>query len=249
MNVVFFGATRGMGRELARLLADRGERLFLLGRNAEELGRSARDLEVRGGQDQGWIGTAEADLEYPETLGPALDVAWEALEGKVDGVVVTAGIFADQEDLEVDPELVRRLLQIDFTHTVLFCEDARKRLLQQKGGGFLCVFGSVAGDRGRKPVMIYGAAKAGLAHYLEGLDHRFRSQGLVSILVKPGFVHTGMTAGRKAPPFAGQPQDVARRVLRAIDRGEPMIYTPFAWRWVMLVIRFLPRFVMRRIGF
>ena len=248
MNVVFFGATRGMGRELARLLAERGERLFLLGRNAEDLERSARDLEIRGGQERGWNGSATADLEHPDTLGPALDAAWEAL-GTVDGVVVTAGIFADQEDLEADPVLVHRLLEVDFTHTVLFCEDARKRLMQQEGGGFLCVFGSVAGDRGRKPVMIYGAAKAGLAYYLEGLDHKFRSEGLVSILVKPGFVHTGMTAGRKAPPFAGQPKDVARRVLRAIDRGEPLVYTPWPWRWVMLVIRYLPRFVMRRIGF
>ncbi len=248
MNVVFLGATRGMGRELARLLAERGERLFLLGRNAEDLERSSRDLEVRGGQEPGWFGSAEADLEDPETLGPALDAAWETL-GRVDGVVLTAGIFADQEDLEADPVLVHRLLEIDFTHTVLFCEDARKRLLRQDGGGFLCVFGSVAGDRGRKPVMIYGAAKAGLAYYVESLDHKFRSQGLVSILVKPGFVHTSMTAGRKPPPFAGRPQDVARRVLRAIDRGEPLVYTPFAWRWVMLVIRLLPRFVMRRIGF
>ncbi len=131
---------------------------------------------------------------------------------------------------------------------MLFCEEARKRLLAQ-GGGTLCVFSSVAGERGRKPVVLYGAAKAGLSRYLEGLDHKFRAQGLKVVCVKPGFVKTTMTWGLKPPPFAGQPDDVARRVLRAIDRGWPEVYVPAAWRWVMLVIRNLPRTVMRRIKF
>ena len=98
-------------------------------------------------------------------------------------------------------------------------------------------------------MILYGAAKAGLSRYLEGLDHKFRARGLRVVCVKPGFVKTGMTAGLKPPPFAGTPEDVARRVLRAIDRGWPEVYVPGAWRWVMCVIRNLPRLVMRRISF
>ncbi len=245
MKVAFLGATRGMGRALTRLMAERGDTLFLLGRNAEDLEKSARDLEVRGGGER--VGTAVCDLERRETFAPALDAAEEALGG-LDTVVVTAGIFASQDELEADADKAARLLAVDFTQTVVFCEEARKRLLA-RGGGTLCVFSSVAGDRGRKPVAIYGAAKAGLSAYLEALDHKFRSEGLVTVCVKPGFVKTGMTAGLKPPPFAGEPEAVVRRVLRAIDRGEPLVYVPGAWRWVMLVIRHLPRFVMRRIGF
>jgi short-subunit dehydrogenase len=98
-------------------------------------------------------------------------------------------------------------------------------------------------------VILYGAAKAGLSHYLEGLDHKFHGQGLKTVVVKPGFVKTGMTAGLKPPPFAGEPDDVARAVLKAIDKGTPEVFAPGAWRLVMLVIRALPRAVMRRIGF
>ena len=94
----------------------------------------------------------------------------------------------------------------------MFCEEARRRLLA-RGGGTLCVFSSVAGERGRKPVVLYGAAKAGLTRYLEGLDHKFRAQGLRTICVKPGFVRTGMTEGLKTPPFAGEPD--ARRARRS----------------------------------
>jgi short-subunit dehydrogenase len=166
----------------------------------------------------------------------------------LDTVVVTAGVFATQEELEADPALAERLLRVDFSNTVLFCEAAKKALLEE-GGGALCVFSSVAGERGRKPVIIYGAAKAGLTRYLEGLDHKHHADGLRVVTVKPGFVKTTMTAGLEPPPFAGEPEAVARRVLRAIDRGAPVVYAPAPWRVIMAIIRALPRAIMRRIKF
>jgi decaprenylphospho-beta-D-erythro-pentofuranosid-2-ulose 2-reductase len=245
MKAVLFGASKGMGRALARLLAMRGERLFLLEHVVEDLERSARDLEICGAASP--VGAAYCNLLEPESFSPALDRAERELGG-FDTVIVTAGLFAQQEELESDPQLAAQLLAADFTNTTLFCEEARKRLLAA-GGGTLCVFSSVAGERGRKPVILYGAAKAGLSRYLEGLDHKFRAHGLRTICVKPGFVRTGMTVGLKPPPFAGTPEEVARRVLRAIDSGWPEVYVPAIWRWVMCAIRRLPRFVMRRIGF
>lgn len=248
MNVVVLGATRGIGRALARQLAARGDRLFLLGRDVDELARSAADLDLRSSSGAVVAGTAACDLLAPEGFAAAVAAAWSALE-RVDGVIVTAGLFGTQEALEADRERAQRVLEADFSGTVLFCEAARERLLAQPEGGTLCVFSSVAGERGRKPVVLYGAAKAGLTRYLEGLDHRFRAGGLRVVCVKPGFVRTGMTAGLPEPPFAGEPEAVARQVLRAIDRGKPVVYAPPIWRWVMTVIRCLPRFVMRRVGF
>jgi short-subunit dehydrogenase len=186
-------------------------------------------------------------LERTETFEPALEAADKALAG-FDTCVVTAAMFATQDALEADAELTRRLLTVNFAHTVVFCEQVRARLLS-RGGGRLAVFSSVAGDRGRKPVAIYGASKAGLSTYLEALDHKFWSAGLSVLCVKPGFVKTGMTAGLKPPPFAGEPEAVAKAVVRALDARKPLVYVPSIWRWVMAVIRRLPRFVMRRIGF
>ena len=244
-KVVLLGATRGMGRALARKMVERGDRLFILGRNLEDLERSAGDLAIRG--SAGAVGVGYCDLERPETFAAALSAAEAALDG-FDTVVVTAASFASQAELERDPALLARLLTIDFTNTILFCEEARKRLLA-RGGGTLCVFSSVAGERGRKPVALYGAAKAGLSRYLEAIDHRHHGDGLRVIAVKPGFVRTGMTAGLTPPPFAGDPDEVATRVLSAIDRGTPEVYAPLPWGPIMAVIRHLPRFVMRRVKF
>jgi NAD(P)-dependent dehydrogenase (short-subunit alcohol dehydrogenase family) len=247
MDVVMLGATRGIGRAVGRRLATRGDRLFLLGRSPDELERSARDLEARAGSEVGSIGIAACDLLDPAGFPAAMASAWKAL-GRVDVVVVSAGLFAPQDTLEADRAHARRVLEADFSGTVLLCEEARERLLAQ-GGGTLVVLTSVAGDRGRKPVVLYGAAKAGLSRYLEGLDHRFASRGLKVIDVRPGFVRTSMTAGLPEPPFAGDPEPVARRIVGAIDRGAPVVYVPGIWRWVMLVIRHLPRAVLRRVGF
>jgi decaprenylphospho-beta-D-erythro-pentofuranosid-2-ulose 2-reductase len=244
VKVAFLGATKGMGRALARAMARRGDELALLGRDAEDLARSAADLAADGQAPRGCF---HADLESPATFAPALDAAEKALGG-LDTVVVTAGMFATQDRLEEDPALCARVLTVDFTNTVLFCEEARRRLLA-RGGGTLCVFSSVAGERGRKPVVLYGAAKAGLSAYLEGLDHKHRSAGLRVITVKPGFVRTAMTQGLKPPPFAGEPEQVAALALRAIDRGTPVVYAPAAWGPIMATIRALPRAVMRRVSF
>lgn len=245
MKVVIFGGTRGMGRAISRQLAERGASLCVIGNEPDDLERTASDLRVRGPQSK--VFSAACDLADPATFEPALDSAMESMGG-LDTVIVTAAVFATQEQLEADTERAIQLLTLNVANTIGFCEHARKRLLNN-GGGTLCVFSSVAGERGRKPVILYGAGKAALSAYMEGLDHKYRSAGLRAVTVKPGFVKTGMTAGLKPPPFAGEPEGVAKIVLAAIDRGVPVVYAPRIWALVMLVIRWLPRAVMRRIGF
>ncbi len=247
MKVVILGATGGMGRAVARRLVERGDRVFLLGRNLDDLTRSAADLHARAPDGADPIGVAVCDLEQPAGFSAALDLADQVL-GNFDTVIVTAALFATQDQLEADLELARRLLTVNHAHTIVFCEHARQRLVA-RGGGRLAVFSSVAGERGRKPVALYGASKAGLSAYLEAIDHKFHAAGLAVTCVKPGFVKTGMTVGLKPPPFAGEPDEVARAVVRAIDKKKPVLYTPGMWALVMLIIRWLPRFVMRRINF
>jgi NAD(P)-dependent dehydrogenase (short-subunit alcohol dehydrogenase family) len=246
LRVVVIGGTKGIGRALTRRMSARGDRIHLLGRDEGDLARCAADLHARVPASPA-VSWSTCDLEQPGTFAAAVDSAAAALGG-FDTVVVTAGLFATQPQLEADREFTRRLLAVNFANTILFCEQAREYLLA-RGGGTLCVFSSVAGDRGRKPVILYGASKAGLSAYLEGLDHKFRGAGLRTVCVKPGFVRTGMTDGLPEPPFAADPDQVAAIALRAIDRGTPAVYAPPIWGLVMMIVRNLPRLVMRKVGF
>lgn len=244
MKVVTLGATRGMGRSLARLLAGRGDSIHVLGRNALDLVKCAEDLKARGAAT---VSTGVCDLMDPASFTPAFDAA-DAAIGGFDTVILSAGIFGTQDELANDRARAAAVLTTNFTNSVLFCEEARVRLLA-RGGGRLVVFSSVAGERGRKPVVLYGSTKAGLSAYLEGLDILYRSAGLITTTVKPGFVRTSMTQGLKEPPFAADPDDAARTVLSGILRGASVVYAPPIWALVMMVIRLLPRAVMRRVNF
>jgi short-subunit dehydrogenase len=234
-----------MGRALARLLAEQGDALVLLGRDEAELGASARDLAGRGAR--GAVATGHLDLAEPAGFSAALDAADQAVGG-LDTLVVTAGEFAIQGALERDAERLRRLLDVNFTATAMLCQLAAERF-SERGGGTICAFSSVAGDRARRSNYLYGASKAGLSTFLDGLGLAYGDRNVRVICVRPGFVKTGMTAGLPVPPFAGEPEAVARVVLRALERGTPVVYAPPIWRWIMLAIRLLPRAVMRRIRF
>jgi short-subunit dehydrogenase len=245
VKVAFVGATRGMGRSLARRMAERGDLLFLLGRDASDLEAAARDLDARVGG--GAVGSAPLDLSRPAGFAAGLDAADAAL-GAFDALVVTAGDFGMQEDLARDPARLERVLHVNFTGTAVLCQMGAERLAA-RGGGIVCAFSSVAGDRARRSNYLYGASKAGLSAFLEGLGHAYAERGVSVVCVRPGFVRTEMTAGLPVPPFAGDPDDVARTVLVAIDARRPVVYAPPIWRWVMLAIRSLPRAAMRRIRF
>jgi len=234
-----------MGRALARLLAERGDALFLLGRNEAELLASARDLEVRGASIP--IGTAPLDLAAPAGFADALDAADRVL-GRFDTLVVTGGLLGRQDDLAVNPGDLERLLHVNFTGTVVLCQMAAERLAA-RGGGTICAFSSVAGDRPRRSNYLYGATKAGLSAFLEGLGHAYADRGVKVVCARLGFVKTEMTAGLPVPPFAGEPNAVARTILTAMDAGRAVVYAPPVWRFIMLIIRALPGSLMRRLRF
>ncbi len=124
MKAVVVGATRGMGRALARLMAERGDALCLLGRDVDELESSARDFLARGAR--GPLATERFDLAEPAGFAAALEAADRALGG-FDALVVTAGDFAPQEALERDPARLERLLDLNFTATAVLCGRASSR--------------------------------------------------------------------------------------------------------------------------
>jgi NAD(P)-dependent dehydrogenase (short-subunit alcohol dehydrogenase family) len=111
------------------------------------------------------------------------------------------------------------------------------------------VIGSVAGDRGRQSNYPYGAAKAGLERYVEGLQHRFAlgSGSISAHLVKPGFVDSPMTEGmEKGGPLWATPDQVAQAIWRGVSRGRTVLYVPSYWLSIMAIIRAVPGFVLHK---
>ena len=121
------------------------------------------------------------------------------------------------------------------------------RLLRRQGHGTLVVLSSVAGERVRKANFIYGSSKAGLDGFAQGLGDSLAGSGASVLIVRPGFVHSKMTAGMDAAPLATTPQKVAEATVAALASGRQIVWVPGALRLVMAVFRHLPRAVFRRL--
>ena len=113
--------------------------------------------------------------------------------------------------------------------------------------GHIVVLSSVAGERVRKSNYVYGSTKAGLDGFAQGLADAVDSDGVGVTIVRPGFVHSRMTAGLKAAPFSTTPDAVAECTVAGVRRGRRIVWAPGTLRWVFMVLRHLPTPIWRRL--
>jgi short-subunit dehydrogenase len=234
-NVLIFGATSAIAHAVARCYAARGASLALVGRNVVRLEANAADLRVRGAVK---VVTIAADLTDFSRHRSLVETAIVELGG-LDIVLVAHGTLPDQPRCESDLDELRRAIDTNFTSAVALASVAADALERQRRGT-LVVFGSVAGDRGKRSNYVYGAAKAGVAVFLDGLRIRLRAAGVFVLTVKPGFVDTPMTASFAKSLLWATPEQVASAVCRAIDGRQRVLYVPWFWRPIMFVLRLLP---------
>lgn len=241
-SLAVFGATSAIAERVARRFAAKGARLFLVARDPARLERIAADLRLRGAAS---IATRAADLDDPTALAPMLE-AMEAAIGVPELALLAFGTLGDQAAIARDVEATRRSLVTNFVSPACLLTALAGRM-EAAGRGLIVVLTSVAGERGRASNYVYGAAKGGLSTFLEGLRHRLAPTGVQVLDVRPGPVATPMTAGLGlSGPLLAAPERVAADIERAIAKRRSVLYTPWFWRWIMLVIRALPEPIFHR---
>jgi decaprenylphospho-beta-D-erythro-pentofuranosid-2-ulose 2-reductase len=242
-RIVVLGAASAIAEAAARLWAAEGARLSLVGRNADRLEAIGSDLRARGAAS---AETTVTDCASADAAG-WLDKIAESLGG-LDVVLLAYGVLGDQSELEGNPAATADLLNTNFVSASAWCL-AAANCFERQGSGTLVVIGSVAGDRGRASNYIYGASKAGLGVLVQGLAHRLAKSGARAVLIKPGFVDSPMTVhiARKGALWA-QPETVGQAIVKATERGGPIVYTPFYWSGIMAVIRGVPSPIFHRMA-
>lgn len=201
----------------------------------------------------------------PPDLGPGSfrveDIVFDALEparheavvtdicgrvGDVDVAIVAFGVLGEQADFDDRPALAAEAVATNFAGAMSVCLALAKRFRAQ-GHGHLVILSSVAGERVRKSNFVYGATKAGLDGFAQGLSDALADSGCQVTIVRPGFVHTAMTAGRPPAPFATTADAVAEATVKGMRAGRRIVWAPGILRWVFMVLRHLPTFVWRRL--
>jgi decaprenylphospho-beta-D-erythro-pentofuranosid-2-ulose 2-reductase len=186
------------------------------------------------------------DADATDTHEAAVDAALGALDGlDLDVAIVAFGVLGDQERAKRDAAAAVALARTNFVGAVSVLTLLGERLRAQ-GHGSIVVLSSVAGERARQANYPYGATKAGLDAFAQGLGDALARSGVHVMVVRPGFVHTKMTAGRKAAPLSTDAASVARDVVAGLERRADVVWSPRALRLVFAVMRHLPRTVWRR---
>lgn len=244
-TIAVLGATSAIAVALSRLHATRGDKLILCARNEDALSAVAMDLNTRGHLPVSCINT---DFSNPESYN---DIASQIQSTKlqVDIWYVCYGTLPDQSLCEQSAEESLNAIHLNFTSVVQLLTPIAN-VIEQQQRGTLVVISSVAGDRGRLSNYVYGASKGALSIFLQGLRNRLHHAGGHVLTVKPGFVSTPMTAHLdQSGPLWATPEKVALQIYRAVKKKKHVLYTPWFWQPILLVIKCIPEVIFKRLRF
>lgn len=243
-RALILGAKSAIAQALAHRLAIVGYDLILAARDTTSLEPFAADLRLRQErQVRTWSFDA---LDTANAASLAEHLTHEC--GEFHLVVMVFGYLGDQEKAQSDTAEMERILHTNFTAGAVILSHLANYLQRSGQPCGIIAIGSVAGDRGRQKNYFYGAAKGALALYLQGLRNRLATSNVHVLTVKPGFVATPMTAAMEGLFLVASPEAVARHIIKAFMKKKNVLYTPWFWRYIMLIIKSIPERIFKHLN-
>jgi short-subunit dehydrogenase len=243
-SILIAGATSAIAQEVAKHFAAENASFLLAGRDPQKLAAVSDDLNARGAKQ---VETVEVDFLDLSACPALIEGAVERLGG-LDVLLVAHGTLPDQAACESDPVLALQEFSLNALSAMALLIPAANHF-EAQGSGRLAVITSMAGVRGRRSNYVYGAAKASVSAFMEGLRGRMAEAGVSVTDIRPGFVDTPMTAQIPKNPLFASAAAVGARSYRAIIAGTDVIYVPWFWRWIALVIQLIPRPIFKKLNF
>lgn len=241
-KILIVGATSAIAKETARLYANSGCQLYLVGRNEESLKILADDVKVRGAS---LVSYSSLDLNQFDKHAEVIKQATEYLKG-LDIAVICHGSLPDQQESEKKFEVAQQEINTNGLSVISMLTELGEYFVKQNHGT-IAVITSVAGDRGRQSNYVYGAAKAMVSTYLQGLRGRLLPFNIDVVDIRPGFVDSPMTAKFKKGPLWSSPKQIASIIVKSVERKRHTVYAPFYWRFIMFAVLLVPEFLFKRI--
>lgn len=237
-KILIVGATSAIAESCARLWAQRGDQIFLAARQEGPLKSLESDLRTRGAQKVASTVFDANDFDRHDAL---IAAAMQHMGG-LDTVLIAHGTLSDQTKAQLDWTYAAKEVQTNGLSVIALLTKLAQPF-EAQGHGCLAVISSVAGDRGRQSNYVYGSAKALVSAFMSGLRQRLLPKGVNVMTIKPGFVDTPMTAHLLKGPLWAQPDQVARAIVKGVDKGAHVLYVPSFWFVIMTIIKTIPEFV------
>jgi decaprenylphospho-beta-D-erythro-pentofuranosid-2-ulose 2-reductase len=241
-TVLLLGGTSEIGIAIIdRYLDQHPLRVVLAGRPSPRLEAAAALLADRGAA----VETVKFDATDQSSHQDTLKRIFAAKD--IDLAIVAFGVLADQRAAS-DPELATHVATVNFTAAVsvgVFLAGA----MRNQGHGVIVALSSIAGERPRPSNFVYGATKAGMTAFYDGLADSLVGSGVRVVVVRAGHVRTRMTAHLTDPPLATTPQAVAAAITDAVWHGRSIVWAPRTAQLIAWIIRRIPRSMLRKLPY
>jgi decaprenylphospho-beta-D-erythro-pentofuranosid-2-ulose 2-reductase len=240
-SVLIVGASSLLGRVLAHNYSELGWRVFLAGRDPDELGRVASDMAIR---HRAMAHTIAIDLADTDSIdAAALDVLGKGIPQVI---IFVAGVTNGLSEAPYDPAIAQNLLYVNYVGPTRLV-GALLPALKSAPGTMIAFISSIAGERGRRTNFIYGATKAALNTYCQGLRALLAPHNVGVLTIKLGYMDTRLAYGVAPPVLTCSAPYAAKEICRAIERRRMVVFVPSFWRWVSLVLRAIPESIFIRL--
>lgn len=234
-KILIIGACSAIASATARIWAKNGAHFFLVGRNEDALKTLATDLTIRGATKIDF-GILDANNFHEHEL--TIEKAFIFL-GKIDIVLIAHGTLPNQKQCETSVQTTLHEINTNALSVVSLLTYLANRF-EKQAHGVIAVISSVAGDRGRASNYVYGSAKSLVTTFTSGLRQRLHKFGVTVLTVKPGLTDTPMTQDFEKNIFWAKSDNVAIKVVKAIERKQSELYVPLFWQIIMLGIKLIP---------
>lgn len=164
----------------------------------------------------------------------------------IDVAIVAFGLLGDAEELWQNQRKAVQIAEINYTAAVSVGVLLGEKMRAQ-GSGRIIAMSSAAGERVRRSNFVYGSTKAGLDGFYLGLGEALREYGVHVLVIRPGQVRTRMSAHVKEAPLTVDKEYVAELAVTASAKGKELVWAPGAFRYVMMVLRHIPRPIFRKL--
>ena len=242
-SVLVLGGGSDIAQATVRELVKRRTRTIVLAaRDPGALAPVADQLRQAGATT---VETAAFDARDTATHEAFVDDVFDRF-GDFDVALLAFGVLGDQEEAEHDGRAAVDIAEVNYVGAISVAVPVAQRMRAQ-GHGTIIALSSVAGERARRSNFVYGSSKAGMDAFFQGLGDSLVGSGVGVMIVRPGFVHTKMTDGMDAAPLSTTPEAVADAIVHGLARGRETVWVPSTLRYVMSVLRHVPRPVFRKL--
>jgi len=238
-TALILGATSDIGVAIAKKFASEKYDIILAARKPELLKPLESDIRIRYGvvcNSQKFDALQyESHLEFFSNIQPKPEVS-----------ICVFGVLDDEIQAFDDWNLTERMINTNYTGAVSILNVIAKQYISLNKGTIIGI-SSVAGDRGRASKLIYASSKAAFSTYLSGLRNKCFKDNVHVMTVQPGFVYTKMTENQPLPKLiTSTPAEVADIIHNAYLKKKNLIYVKWFWRYIMLIIQWIPEFMFKK---